>query len=110
MAAVVPLVITFFLFQQGSIIEILAYGSLIISLYWGPLVNVLLPEKQEYQKIKGFAGSIGFFALVGFLPAAFVGGILALVFDSEQARAYGILATLAFIYFWAAREKEKTES
>lgn len=103
---VAPLLLLSALFQKGSAIEIVAYGSMVVSLYWGPLVSAFLPDDARYPAIKEFAGVIWFQTLIGLLAAAFVGGILALVFDSEEARAVGVLGTLVFIYVWASREKD----
>lgn len=103
-SVVLPLWFAWYAFRDGSAIQAIAYSSLLISFYWGPLFATLLPEGKRYQKIREFGSHIAFLALIGFFPAALIGGVLSMVFDSEDARAVGVLGTLCFLYYWSTKE------
>lgn len=108
-SAVAPLILIWFVFRDGSAIEAIAYGSLLISFYWGPLVAKMLPDEEKYSKIKGFGSQISMLALIGFFPASIVGGVLFFIFDSEQAHALGVISTMFFLYYWSTKDKAQTE-
>lgn len=106
---VTPLVFVWLAFQDGSAIEAIAYGSLLASFYWGPLVATMLPDEEKYIKIKEFGYHICTLALIGFFPIMIVSGIISVVFSSEEARAWGVIGSLIFLYYWSTKDHANNE-